>query len=101
MSASIAGTVALLNDRLSEAELALKIERADHSPIAEAIYTVSVAGAREATPSLIMTVDYTGAIWCMLKDNGRRTILGSYTVQSLDSAHLLDMLVTLLEAHYR
>jgi hypothetical protein len=101
VSARISGAVALLNDRLFDSELALEIERANHTPIAEAIYTVGVIGARREDPSLMITIDHTGAIRCILKDDGHRTVLGSYTVQSLDSAHLMDMLVTLLETHYR
>ena len=100
VSARIAGTVGLLNDRLYDVELSLKVDLADHTPIAEAIYTVSMAGADEARPSLVLTVDYTGSVRCMLQRDGRRTPVGSYTVHTLDSVHLMEMLVSLLEAHY-
>jgi hypothetical protein len=100
VSARIASAVGMLNDRLYDAELSLKVDLADHTPIAEAIYTLTVVGASEHGPSLVMTVDYTGTIRCMLKSDGTRTLVGSYTVHTLDSAHLTDMLVTLLEAHY-
>jgi hypothetical protein len=36
----------------------------------------------------------------MLKSDDHRTLLGSFTVQTLDSVHLTEMLVSLLEAHY-
>jgi hypothetical protein len=100
VSARIAGAVGLLNDRLYDAELSLKVDLADHTPIAEAIYTVSIVGADPARPALVLTVDYTGYVRCMLQRNGRRTLVGSYTVHTLDTVHLMEMLVSLLEAHY-
>ena len=100
VSARIASAVGLLNDRLYESELSLKVDLADHTPIAEAIYTVSVIGADEPEPALIITVDYTGSVRCMFRSDDKRTLVGSYTFQTLDTAHLMDMLVSLLEAHY-
>ena len=100
VSGRIASAVGLLNDRLYDAELSLKVGLADHTPIAEAIYTVSIVGADDARPALVLTVDYTGSVRCMLQRDGRRTLVGSYTVHTLDSVHLTEMLVSLLEAHY-
>ena len=100
VSARIASTVGVLNDRLYVAELSLKVDLADHTPIAEAIYTVSIVAADEAGPALVLTVDYTGSVRCMLQRDGRRTLVGSYTVHTLDSVRLTEMLVSLLEAHY-
>jgi hypothetical protein len=99
-SARIASAVGLLNDRLYDTELSLKVDLADHTPIAEAIYTVSIVGVGEAEPTLVMTVDYTGSVRCMLKRDDHRTLVGSYTVHTLDTVHLMEMLVSLLEAHY-
>ena len=100
VSGRIASAVGLVNDRLYDVELSLKVDLADHTPIAEAIYTISIVGADEARPALILTVDYTGSVRCMLQRDGRRTLVGSYTVQTLDSVHLMEMLVSLVEAHY-
>jgi hypothetical protein len=100
VAARIASVVGLLNDRLFDSELSLKVDLADHTPIAEALYTISLVGGGEEEPSLVMTVDYTGSVRCMLKSDDHRTLLGSYTVQTLDTAHLMEMLVSLLEAHY-
>ena len=100
VSARVAGAVGLLNDRLYDLELSLKVNLADHTPIAEAIYTIGLVGGGEEQPSLVMTVDYMGSVRCMLKSDDHRTLVGSYTVQTLDSVHLMDMLVSLLEAHY-
>lgn len=101
LSARIASVVGLLNDRLYDSELSLKVDLADHTPIAEAIYTVDVIGVDEPGPALVITVDYTGSVRCMFKNDGKRTLVGSYTVQTLDTVHLMDMLVSLLEAHYQ
>ncbi len=100
VSARVASAVGLLNDRLYDSELSLKVDLSDHTPIAEAIYTISIVGGGEEQPSLVMTVDYTGSVRCMLKSDDHRTLLGSFTVQTLDSVHLTEMLVSLLEAHY-
>lgn len=100
VSAKITSVVALLNDRLYDAGLWLKVDLADHTPIAEAIYTISVCGSDRETPSLVMTIDYTGSIRCMLKNNGTRTLVRSYAALAMDSEHIMDMIVTLLEAHY-
>jgi hypothetical protein len=100
VAARIASVVGLLNDRLFDSELSLKVDLADHTPIAEALYTISLVGRAEEQPSLVMTVDYTGSVRCMLKSDDHRMLLGSYTVQTLDSVHLMEMLVSLLEAHY-
>jgi hypothetical protein len=100
VSARIANAVALLNDRLSDYELALQVDIADHTPFAEAKHTVRVVGAREEEPSLVITIDHTGVIRFLLKNGDRRALLGTDTVGSLHSAHVMDMLVTLLEAHY-
>ena len=100
VSARIASVIGMLNDRLYDAELSLKVDLADHTPIAEAIYTVTLVGAGEHGPSLVMTVDYTGSVRCMLKRDDHRTLVGSYTVHTLDTVHLTEMLVSLLEAHY-
>jgi len=100
MSARIASAVGLLNDRLFDSELSLKVDLADHTPIAEAICTISVVGCAEERPTLIITVDYTGSVRCMLRSDDHRTLVGSYTMQTLDSVHLMNMLVSLLEAHY-
>ena len=100
VSARVASAVGMLNDRLYDAELSLKVELADHTPIAEAIYTIEVVGADDPWPVLVITVDYTGSVRCMIKSDGKRALVGSYTVQTLDTVHLMDMLVSLLEAHY-
>ncbi len=99
VSARIATAVGLLNDRLYDADISLKVDLADHTPVAEAIYTVTVVGTDEHTLSLVITADYTGSVRCILKKDGNRTLVGSYKVQTLDSPHLMEMLVTLLEAH--
>jgi hypothetical protein len=100
VSARIATAVGLLNDRLYESELSLKVDLADHTPIAEAIYTVSLTSADEGRPSLVMTVDHTGSVRCILRSGGKRTLIGSFSVHTLDSARLMELLVTLLEANY-
>jgi hypothetical protein len=99
VSARLASAVGLLNDRLFESELSLKVDLVDHIPTAEAIYTVSLVGGGEQ-PSLVITVDYVGSIRCILKNDDHRTLLASYTTQTLDSVHLMELLVSLLEAHY-
>jgi hypothetical protein len=101
LSARIASVVGLLNDRLYDSELSLKVDLADHTPIAEAIYTVDVIGVDDPGPALVITVDYTGSVRCMFKNEGKRTLVGSYTVQTLDTGHLMDLLVSLLETHYQ
>ena len=100
VSAKIARAIAELNDRLYDSEICLKVVTAEHTPIAEAIYTIGILGSDNQGPGLIITIDYAGSIRCMLKNAEVRTLVGSYTLLTLDHRHLIDMLVTLLEAHY-
>lgn len=100
VSAKIASAVAELNDRLYDSEMWLKVDIADHTPIAEAIYTIRLFPLEKEAPSLMITIDYTGSIRCMLKNDGARTLVGSYTVLTLEHRHVIDMLVTLMESHY-
>lgn len=101
LAAKIASAVAVLNDRLLEDSIALKVEFVDHTPASEASYSVLIAGAPEESPALVLTIDHQGVARGMIKTNKARTVLLLSTVFELDIKDLMDMLVTLLETYYR
>lgn len=99
-AAKLSSAVAVLNDRLQDSDIWLKIESADHSPTAEVTFTVNVATAVENQPRLIVTVDPVGNVRTILSGRDTRTLLHGGIIFNLDLAILFDSLVTLLEAHY-
>jgi hypothetical protein len=100
LSAKIASAVAILNDRLSDVDLWLKVDLVHHTPAAEALYTISLASLSDQPPSLTITVDGSGRLRGLLRNGQTTSLVGSSTVFSADASFVMEMLVRLLETHY-
>jgi hypothetical protein len=100
LESKLAGAVAELNDVLSRSGLAVRFERAKHTPSAEAIFTCGVLGRGQAGPVLVMSVDFTGRISTVLRTGDHSSHLETVDIFSIERESLMDLLIALLEAHY-
>jgi hypothetical protein len=101
LASKIGGAVAELNDRIAEGAIRIKFEIADHTPLAEALYTFGVVGRDREGPVLTMSVDYTGKLRSIMRGDEAKSLVEADDIFSIDRSHLMNLLVALLEAQYR
>jgi hypothetical protein len=100
LSEKVVAAVAELNDRMRGTDIWLNIAHIEHTLTCEKVYKISLAATEDSAPSLILTVDWDGNLGGLLKSHWARTLLHSYTVFSVSTQDITEMLVTLLECHY-
>jgi hypothetical protein len=99
LSGRIDDTVAEINDTLNEAGATLRLVKTNHTPVAQAIYSVSIAGAPNFEPVLVLVVDGEGRARAMLERDHHRSLMETLSVYDLDKAKLADFALSLLESH--
>lgn len=99
LSARIDDVVAEINDTLNEAGTPLRLVKANHTPFAQAIYSVSIAGTPGFEPVLVVVVDGEGRARAMLERDHHRALLETVDIFDLDKTRLASLAITLLEAH--
>jgi len=96
----VSSAVAELNDRLSEADMWIKVEVGARTPLSEAVYRLSLAHPEDDGPILELTIDYAGNFRSFLCTHEKKSFLESSSVFGVDRVGLTRILVSLLEAHY-
>jgi hypothetical protein len=100
LSAKVTAAVAELNDRMCDTDIWLNVEHLDHTLTSVKVFVISLVSVVETGPTLVLTVDWTGNLRGMLKSHESRTLLHSFSVFSVTTTDITEMLVTLMESHY-
>ncbi|MBV8682714.1 MAG: hypothetical protein JO111_07560 [Caulobacteraceae bacterium] len=99
LEARLLDVLAELNDALALANMALRLTKASHTPVAEAVYTVGLSGVREPEPVLVLIVEGLGRVRAMLERDHHRSLVETIDIFDLDKNQLSSLALTLLEAH--
>jgi hypothetical protein len=99
LEARIRAVMAEINDTLATEGMALRLATSNHSPVAEAVYTINVTGVPYPEPILVLIAEGQGRVRAMLERDHHRALLESVDAFDLDKAKLAHLVLALLEAH--
>jgi hypothetical protein len=99
LEARIVDAMGEVNDTLAEAGMALHLAKSNHTPVAEAVYTLGVTGLPHQEPVLVLIAEGQGRVRAMLERDNHRALLETIDIFELDKSRLASLFVTLLEAH--
>lgn len=87
------------NDTLAATDMALRLTKSNHTPVAEAVYTIGVSGLSDAEPVLVLIAEGQGRVRAMLERDHHRALVETVEIFDLDKARLAGLALILLEAH--
>ncbi|HEY2048916.1 MAG TPA: hypothetical protein VGH03_06210 [Caulobacteraceae bacterium] len=99
LESRIRAVMAEINDTLALENMSLRLATSNHSPVAEAVYTISVTGLPYPEPVLMLIAEGQGRVRAMLERDHHRALVESIDVFELDKAKLAHLVLALLEAH--
>ena len=101
--ARLSAAIAEINDRLENEHVSLRLGETTRSPVLEAVYTVGIHDNYDdesENAALALNVDFRGRVSSILKKGDVRALINSCLITEMDGAHMLEILVQLLEFRY-
>ena len=99
LESRIASVLAEFNDTLAATDVALRLTKSNHTPVAEAVYTIGANGLPDAEPVLVLIAESQGRVRAMLERDHHRALVETVEIFDLDKARLAGLALILLEAH--
>ncbi|HEY1926955.1 MAG TPA: hypothetical protein VGG92_05780 [Caulobacteraceae bacterium] len=99
LESRIISVMAEFNDTLAATDMGLRMTKSNHTPVAEAVYTVEASGLAGAEPVLVLIAEAQGRVRAMLERDHHRALVDTVDIFDLDKARLAGLVLTMLEAH--